>query len=242
MIDRGKLVKITGHVVTSGAVPQKAGEKLMKSAIAALRNAFGHIIPINVEVRRETGKDGAQIVLHAHSSTGMKISSSALAPTRQFGQETRVAREAVHYLVEDWNTGSCVDRYLQDQLIIFMALAKGTSYLRTGPVTLHTQTAIHFAKRLLGAKIDVVPLTEWVRPPGLVQSLPANGSTDSDEKKEETKLADSSTTHSSELDDFELITQTLNQGSTPASAESDRDSFMIVCYGIGLQNPYLSEK
>lgn len=34
------------------------------------------------------------------------------------------------------------------QLIIFMALAKGTSRIRTGAVTLHTQTAIHVAEQL----------------------------------------------------------------------------------------------
>lgn len=34
------------------------------------------------------------------------------------------------------------------QLIIFMALAKGTSRIRTGAVTLHTQTAIHIAEQL----------------------------------------------------------------------------------------------
>lgn len=29
-----------------------------------------------------------------------------------------------------------------------MALAKGTSRMRTGPITLHTQTAIHVAEQL----------------------------------------------------------------------------------------------
>lgn len=34
------------------------------------------------------------------------------------------------------------------QLIVFMALAKGRSQIRTGAVTLHTQTAIHIAEQL----------------------------------------------------------------------------------------------
>lgn len=34
------------------------------------------------------------------------------------------------------------------QLIIFMALAKGRSQIRTGAVTLHTQTAIQVAEQL----------------------------------------------------------------------------------------------
>lgn len=35
-----------------------------------------------------------------------------------------------------------------------MALANGTSRIKTGPVTLHTQTAIHFAEQL--AKVSVL--------------------------------------------------------------------------------------
>ena len=34
------------------------------------------------------------------------------------------------------------------QLIIFMALANGISRVKTGPITLHTETAIHFAEKL----------------------------------------------------------------------------------------------
>jgi RNA 3'-terminal phosphate cyclase (ATP) len=40
------------------------------------------------------------------------------------------------------NDGGCVDDWLQDQLIIFMALAEGTSEILTGSLTQHTQTAI----------------------------------------------------------------------------------------------------
>ena len=39
------------------------------------------------------------------------------------------------------------------QLIILMALAKGKSSIRCGPVTLHTETAIHVAKQLTDVSI-----------------------------------------------------------------------------------------
>lgn len=48
------------------------------------------------------------------------------------------------------------------QLIIFMALAKGTSRIRTGAVTLHTQTAIHIAEQLTQVRNSYsTRLTEW---------------------------------------------------------------------------------
>lgn len=42
--------------------------------------------------------------------------------------------------------GACVDNHVQDQLIIFMALAKGKSRVRTPPLTLHTKTAIYISE------------------------------------------------------------------------------------------------
>ena len=47
---------------------------------------------------------------------------------------------------------------MQDQMIIFMALAKGQSRILTGPLTLHTQTAIHIASELTQANFDVIPI------------------------------------------------------------------------------------
>ena len=40
-------------------------------------------------------------------------------------------------------------------MIIFMALADGESRLLCGPLTLHTETAIHIAEKLTGAKFKV---------------------------------------------------------------------------------------
>ena len=48
-----------------------------------------------------------------------------------------------------------MDKHIQDQLIIFMALAPGRSELVTGPLTLHTETAIHIAEKLTGAKFTI---------------------------------------------------------------------------------------
>mmetsp|Transcript_11705 Transcript_11705/g.31922 ORF Transcript_11705/g.31922 Transcript_11705/m.31922 type:complete len:84 (+) Transcript_11705:30-281(+) len=41
------------------------------------------------------------------------------------------------------------------QLIVFMALARGTSRLRCSPLTLHTQTAMAVAQQLTGCKFRV---------------------------------------------------------------------------------------
>lgn len=57
--------------------------------------------------------------------------------------------------MRDLKCRACVDQHLQDQLIIFMALASGTSVLRTGPITLHTETAMHVVSLMCDAKFRV---------------------------------------------------------------------------------------
>ena len=46
------------------------------------------------------------------------------------------------------NVHKANERYLQDQLIIYMALAKGKSRIKTGPLTLHTTTAIEVTQKI----------------------------------------------------------------------------------------------
>jgi len=69
-----------------------------------------------------------------------------------------VGRNAAEEFIRNIKHGGCVDEHIQDQLIIFMALAEGRSKLVTGPITLHTRTAIHFVEVMSGAKFLVKKL------------------------------------------------------------------------------------
>ena len=66
-----------------------------------------------------------------------------------------VGREAAQKLLETINT-SPVDSFLADQLIIYMALAEGTSKIITNKLTLHTKTAIEVCKQIIKASFSVV--------------------------------------------------------------------------------------
>merc|ERR1712154_174062 len=68
-----------------------------------------------------------------------------------------VGRNAAKDLASDWNSskGGCTDRHGQDQLILFMALAKGKSKMATCALELHTETAIYVAELMTGVKFKV---------------------------------------------------------------------------------------
>lgn len=55
-----------------------------------------------------------------------------------------VGREAAEELIralerKEGGGMSCTDEWLQDQIVLFMALAGGESVVRTGELTLHTK-------------------------------------------------------------------------------------------------------
>merc|ERR1712039_504878 len=103
--------------------------------------------------------DGIGITVVAETDTGCLFGGSGLNQRRHFadGDYDEIGRMAARELIQDWHysKNGCTDRWLQDQLIIFMALAKGTSRMATCTLGMHTKTAIHIAQLLTGAKFDV---------------------------------------------------------------------------------------
>lgn len=80
---------------------------------------------------------GSGIVLWAETSGGCWIGGSEVG--RKGKDPESVGQVAADELVKALKEGGCVDEWLQDQMIIFLALAEGKSSVRTGPLTLHTK-------------------------------------------------------------------------------------------------------
>jgi len=99
--------------------------------------------------------DGTMIRLIAKTDTGNLFCASAIGNRNLTAEQ--VGTQAATILIKNINAGGCVDEYMQDQLIIFMALANGVSHLKIGPMEMHTKTSIHFAELLTGAKFTITP-------------------------------------------------------------------------------------
>lgn len=94
--------------------------------------------------------NGCGITIVAETSTGCLFGGSSLLEQKMSGDD--VGANAAKELIRDFNFGGCVDEYAQDQVIIFMALANGKSKIRSGPLSLHTQTSIHFSGLMTGVR------------------------------------------------------------------------------------------
>lgn len=158
MLDCGSITQITGRSFVAGVLPIKVAHVIADSACRLLKHSFPKV-NIKVDRIKEAPEvaigTGSGIILMAETSTGCRLAGSALGkrgiPAEQVGEA------AAAELLKDISEGGCVDHHLQDQLIIFMALAKGKSRITCGKITLHTETAIHIAEMLTQAKFCVVP-------------------------------------------------------------------------------------
>ncbi|CAB4469449.1 unnamed protein product [Rhizophagus irregularis] len=160
LVDRGEITKVRGRVTIANKSKQigkrmatAASEVLTEAALPELEN-----IQFDIEINSEkinAGK-GSEILLWAETSTGCIISGNDISNKKETPEE--VGKNAAEKFIRNIKHGGCVDEHLQDQLIIFMALAESRSKLVSGPITLHTRTAIHFIETMSGAKFHIKKL------------------------------------------------------------------------------------
>ncbi|CAB1314189.1 unnamed protein product [Coregonus sp. 'balchen'] len=148
MTERGTISKIYGRSFVAGVLPYKLAKDMATTATRVIRR---EIKDLYINIQTLAGEGHGLII--AESSTGCIFAGSALGKKGVYPD--KVGFEAAEMLLRNIRHNGCVDEFLQDQLILFMALANGTSRIRTGPVTLHTKTAIHVAEQLTQAKFTV---------------------------------------------------------------------------------------
>ncbi len=95
---------------------------------------------------------GAALALWAETEIGCIIGADqAGAPGRR---SEEIARFVVSSLLEDLATGATTDRHLADQLILFAALAEGSTQYRIPMMTDHIQSNLWLVGEILGVKSE----------------------------------------------------------------------------------------
>lgn len=151
----GNIEKVVIRSVCGGKCPRSVAVQMANAAQAMLAPAMGPDITFEkvIDVDPNALCAGSSILLVAHSDTGCLYGSTAIGDHKK--RPAVVAKKACESLMDDLQYNTCVDKNMQDQLIIFAALAAGKSTIATGPLTLHSETAIHYAQAIAGAKVSV---------------------------------------------------------------------------------------
>ncbi|KIO25149.1 hypothetical protein M407DRAFT_76021 [Tulasnella calospora MUT 4182] len=155
--DRGNVTLIRGRAYVAGTLPSRLVRVMADAARKQLQQAgYGQrMVDIDEEIEppHAAAGSGSGIILWAETDGGCILSGSAIGERGVKADET--GRAAAQELIENLAHGGCVDEYLQDQIIIFMAIAEGESQVVCGPLSLHTRTAIWLAELMTDAKFTI---------------------------------------------------------------------------------------
>lgn len=156
LTERGEVVRVYSRSFVAGNLPPHLANKVSATIAKAVKQNFSKAELQQDSLREPDGQaigSGLGTMIVAETSTGCTFGGSALGKPRTPAEDT--GKAAVTELLDATSSGGAVDQYLQDQLIVLMALAKGQSRMLCGPLTLHTQTAIHIARLLTKAKFSL---------------------------------------------------------------------------------------
>jgi len=152
LTERGPVQLIRGEARVGG-LPFIIAERMKNAACATLIAAAVSPTIIRIDAVRETQEEafgsGGGILLFAETDNGCVIGGSSVSTKSRDPEE--IGKKAAEELLRNLRHDGCVDEHLQDQIIIFIALAKGRSTIKTGPLTDHTITAIKIAEQMTGA-------------------------------------------------------------------------------------------
>ncbi len=153
---RGDVVRIEGnsHCVK---LPKHVAERQARAAEAYLRKS-GFNVPINIGIEwYEPSKDphlgpGSGIVLWAITKNSILGGDSLGAKGKR---AEVVGEEAASKLVKDLSTGMALDRHMSDNIVPYIALAKGTSEVGCAELTMHAYTNLWLVKKILNVEPEV---------------------------------------------------------------------------------------
>ena len=160
LTERGGLVCVEVRSYHAGKCPRKVAVQMANAAKELLDARLGGsvVISTNIAYLEPAAASGSGILIIATTSTGCRLGGSALGSPKVAPQ--RVGVQAAEELCATLEDGGCVDEYLQDQLILYMALARGTSEMITGSITCHSRTAIWTAEQCCGAQFQIEGLDD----------------------------------------------------------------------------------
>lgn len=157
--DRGELAKV--HV--SILAPEATSRNSIRDKVTAQLLAYDSEIEILFPINEKSGSEKRlYLLLVAETSNGYRLGRDWLFDEKLRGLSTeqvceKLVSKVMKDLKKEMRHGGCVDEHLQDQMVVFQALAAGKAEVDCGidrEATLHTKTARWVAEQVVGADFD----------------------------------------------------------------------------------------
>ncbi|MBI2542578.1 MAG: RNA 3'-terminal phosphate cyclase [Candidatus Aenigmarchaeota archaeon] len=150
LTERGKINHIKGISVV-GSLPEDIAKRQANGAKKALvENSFPDA---QIEKRVvDTASPGTSITLWADCGNSV-IGSDNIGEIGKPAQ--KVGEEASFELIKSMESNAALDKWMADQIIPFIALAKGKSEIKVEEITEHCRTNIAVTEKILGVKFGM---------------------------------------------------------------------------------------
>lgn len=159
LIKRGNLEKITA---ISGASESLRDKKVAERQMAGVREILGKLkLPVEEKVKYyETSCPGSNVCLVAYFQNTV-IGTDNLGKLGKRAED--VGKEAALELLKEQKSEACLDKHLADQILPYMALAKGKSKVSVSEITNHCKTNMWVIEKFLDGRFEIKEnLTSWI--------------------------------------------------------------------------------
>jgi RNA 3'-phosphate cyclase len=151
LTERGKLNKI---LAVSGAAESLQKQKAAERQIAGVREILGKLnLPVEEKIEYYPARcPGSQICLVAEFENTI-IGTDILGVP---GKKTEdVGKEAALELLKEQKSGACLDKYLTDQILPYMALSPGKSQATVSGITERSKADIRIIEKFVDGKFII---------------------------------------------------------------------------------------
>jgi RNA 3'-terminal phosphate cyclase (ATP) len=147
---QGSVSRASGVALSSHLEDRRVSERMAATCEARLAAAG---LPCQIERVHDTGARhaGASLAVWARTSTGCRLGADRAGARRRSSEA--IGRFVAESLLSDLASGANVDRHLADQLVLFAALAAGSSRYVAPHVTEHMETNLWLAREF-GARVE----------------------------------------------------------------------------------------
>ncbi|ELP90494.1 RNA 3' terminal phosphate cyclase, putative [Entamoeba invadens IP1] len=154
---RGKALRVVGRVIGGNDQDFTIGDVAseLKKELRKVVKFGGEVVKSEIEVVNVGGK--AKIVEIFVEFESCRISSFVVEENNEgWG---KLLERSLERLQMELKHDGCCDEYLQDMMLVPMALAKGKSRITCGEVSMHSKTMFEVIKQMMGVEFVVTKST-----------------------------------------------------------------------------------
>lgn len=158
LLEQGRVKQVTGLAFSSHLKEQRVSHRMAQECQEIL-DQKGYYAQIEILYDETALQAGASLTVWAETDSGCLIGSDQAG--RRGRRSEEIGRYVARNLLADLKTGATVDRYLADQLIIYAALAEGSTEYIIPRLTEHVEANLWLVEkfgartRLEGSKLYI---------------------------------------------------------------------------------------